>query len=335
MLNQPVFILGAHKAGTSLLRSIFDGHPSIFAVPIEAHFFQILGRWIDYAFLKKIRPRQHSQKEFIRNAIGAIRYSNTEDNPKGDGISANLFNIEKFVTCLEEKLSNTGDPSSNLSSYFVAYSQAIHFAIYGTELDSSKHILEKSVENAELALDLKQMFPKASFIHILRNPYSNLVSMRKFRMHNKQTRCYPWLGYDYRSLRNSCYFLYRNRELIPGYRVIKYEDLVKQPAMVAQQLCEYIGIKFQDTMLSPTYCGKEWTGNSTSSTQFQGISPAYLERYKADISSVEIGLVNRYLKHVVEDFGYEVLDPIAPTILPARQEFPKEYIANRFLLAVG
>lgn len=335
MIDRPIFILGAHKAGTSLLRSIFDGHPKIFTVPIEAHFFQILGYWIDYAFLKRNRPKRLSKEEFIRNAIGAIRYSNTEDNPKGDGISANLFSIEKFISCLERKLSGVCDPATDPTAYFIAYSQAIHFSLFGTELDDSKHILEKSVENAELALDLKQMFPNAFFIHILRNPYSNLVSMRKFRMHNKKTRDYPWLGYDYRSLYNSCYFLYRNRRLIPNYQVIQYEKLVEQPYAVVKNLCEYVGIKFQNTMLTPTYCGKPWKGNSTSSKQFKGISPVNLQKYKNDISPMEINLVNKYLKHVVEDFGYQTLEPSTSALVPAHREFPKEYIANRFLLATG
>lgn len=335
MLDQPIFILGAHKSGTSLLRSIFDGHPNIFAIPIEAHFFQILQYWIDYAFLKKNRPRQLSKKEFIHNATGAIKYSNTEDNPKGDGISANLFDIDSFVTYIEDKLSSAGDPESDLATYFTAYSQAIHFSAYGTELERSKRILEKSVENAELAIDLKQVFPNASFIHILRNPYSNLVSMRKFRMHNKKTENYPWLGYDFRSLYNSCYFLYRNRKLIPNYHVVQYESLVKQPQSVIKELCKNINIEFQNSMLLPTYRGQKWTGNSTFPTQFNEISSSNVERYKSDISSLEICLVNKYMKHVIEDFEYEILTPSASTIFPSRREFFKEYIANRFLLEVG
>ena len=42
-LIKPIFILGAHKSGTSYLRALLDGHPDLYVVPLEAHYFQHLG----------------------------------------------------------------------------------------------------------------------------------------------------------------------------------------------------------------------------------------------------------------------------------------------------
>ena len=38
-MENPVFILGSHKSGTSLLRNLLDGISGFFVIPIEAHFF--------------------------------------------------------------------------------------------------------------------------------------------------------------------------------------------------------------------------------------------------------------------------------------------------------
>ena len=43
----PIFILGCTKSGTTLLRNLFDGHPDLFIIPFETHFFfrkLVLGR---------------------------------------------------------------------------------------------------------------------------------------------------------------------------------------------------------------------------------------------------------------------------------------------------
>lgn len=42
-MNTAIFILGAHKSGTSLVRSLLDGHPDLNVVPIELHFLRHLG----------------------------------------------------------------------------------------------------------------------------------------------------------------------------------------------------------------------------------------------------------------------------------------------------
>ncbi|MGI8607235.1 MAG: sulfotransferase, partial [Gaiellaceae bacterium] len=55
-LKRPVFILGAHKSGTSLLRSLLDATPGFFVLPKEPHFFAYSGRWIDYP-LRRRQPR--------------------------------------------------------------------------------------------------------------------------------------------------------------------------------------------------------------------------------------------------------------------------------------
>ena len=48
MNQKPIFIFGPHKSGTSLLRSLLDGHPDLFSIPIESHVFSGMGMGIRY-----------------------------------------------------------------------------------------------------------------------------------------------------------------------------------------------------------------------------------------------------------------------------------------------
>jgi hypothetical protein len=334
-MESPIFILGSHKSGTSLLRSLFDGHPNIFAIPVETHFFQLMTYWVTYAFSKRILPADLSMEHFIENAIGAIHYFNQEDNSQGDGISKGLFNIHAFEHSIRKNLKNIDRPHQSEDVCFRSYIQAIYQSLHAEKMPTQKRILEKSVENVEFALDIHRIFPHSKFIHIVRNPYANLESMRKFRMYNKRTRNYPWLGRDFRSLHQTFYFLYRNQKFIPNYKVIRYEDLVARPQAILEELCLYLNLSFQDSVLEPTYMGKPWLGNSTSSEQFKGISDKSLNQYIKTIDPIVISLVNKYLPHILDVFEYEVLEAQRFPLWPASKEGPKEYVANRFLLSLG
>ena len=46
-----VFILGQHKSGSSLLRSLLDGHPDLFVIPVETHYFSLSQKILGKLFL--------------------------------------------------------------------------------------------------------------------------------------------------------------------------------------------------------------------------------------------------------------------------------------------
>lgn len=60
--NGPIFILGCTKSRTSMMRNLFDGHPDLFIVPAESHFFQNIGFWINY-FFRRSAPQQLLMKK--------------------------------------------------------------------------------------------------------------------------------------------------------------------------------------------------------------------------------------------------------------------------------
>ena len=78
MKNPPVFIIGSHKSGTSLLRSLLDGHPELYVIPFETHFMASLGRWVQYSYR---RQTPHENFEFSEKFLETLKkYSNSKDN---------------------------------------------------------------------------------------------------------------------------------------------------------------------------------------------------------------------------------------------------------------
>lgn len=318
-MNQPVFILGAHKSGSSLLRSLLDGHPDLFVVPFEAHFFQMAHFWVDYR-LRKTRPPMLSLAKTKDEYFKLVEIYNTHQDPSSDANLVGKIDLSRF----KAKLANE---TATFKETIPLYVEAIHEGLYGKELKRDLRIVEKSVEHAEFALDLKNMFPDAKFLYILRNPYANLVALRK---HIGRKR-YPFLGRILLSLNNSYYHLYRNKRLLNNdYLVIRYEDLVTSPMVTMESVAKFLEIEYLDILLKPTSMGKLWTGNSTRQVQFSSVSSSNLNQWHKDITSLEITYVTKFFRFLLEDYQYDALKPQPlRSLLPCWNEGPLHYIYNR------
>jgi protein-tyrosine sulfotransferase len=317
-LKSPIFILGSHKSGSSLLRSLFDNHPELYVIPTEVHYFQCSGYWIDYR-LRYSLPSPKNNRDLIEYFVQFVGKKNSHVDPYADSVVTNQFDLDKFRDFLEK--SNLTTPSQA----FEAYIQALYFSTEGQLLPSELRIVEKSVENAEFAIFLRQMMPDCKFVHIVRNPYATLVAIRKVKTKSN----YPFLQDFIASLWNSYYYLLKNQAFLDNYLVVRYEELLSNPQEKMKEISEFIEIQYSDTLLKPTLMGKAWGGNSSNSQQFSHISTAPLSKWKKEINDLEIHLVNSQLGTVIEELGYERLTPEKSKYWPIQGEDIKSYFKNR------
>jgi len=326
-VNRPIFIFGSHKSGTSLLRSLLDGSDELFVVPIEAHFFQYSGFWVDYA-LRQTLPRQYTFDEWLENLVQYIKHTNQktlEKSRTSDNVLANVWNEAVFSAELNER-AKIPFQQGDFRAMFDIYVEAIHVSLFGIP-PSARRFVEKSVENAEFAPLLKRLYPDAYFVHLVRNPYATLVAIRK---HITRQR-YPVLRNALAALRNSYYYLYQNPLAVENYRVIRYEDLVLHPHQTMQDLADFLDIKFTPALVKPTVLGKPWGGNSTSQKNFNGISTKPLSYWKDEIYPLETQLITRLFHHVIRDYGYTPFSSSGSVYLPMPKENWKVFLANRWL----
>ncbi len=320
MMNQePIFILGAHKSGTTLLRNLFDGHSQMFTIPVESHFFQLKGHWVDNEYRSQ-KPAAHSREVLINKYTAWIQRCNETFDPLADAFARGLFDMDTF------RESMTSCNAQTEKEWMSLYFQSIYTSIYTKPIKESIRIIEKSVEHAEFALNIKTMFPEAKFIHIIRNPYANLVSLRKFK---SKKFGYPILPRLLKTLYNNFYFMYKNESLINDYHIVRYEDLLTQPEDTIRSLCVFAGIEEEPILFRPTFQGTDWQGNSTTGRKYTGIYAGNLEAWKKSICPIEIDYVNRLFDYILEDYDYEKIPSPAKFWRPVRGETLKRYLANR------
>lgn len=321
----PVFLLGSHKSGTSLLRSLLDGADGLFIVPVETHFIQFSGFWVDYA-LRAAQPWTFDFDKAVDNYIQHIQLSNTARVTTSDSVLTGRWDVDGF----EAHMRTTGRKRWKEAGYrglFDAYIEAIHVSLFGGPPQINRFV-EKSVENAEYAPFLAQLYPEARFIHIVRNPYATLVALRNYIGRGR----YPFLGSALRAMKSGYYYAYKNPLLLSDrYLTIRYEDLVANPEEAMEAIARFVGIEFTDTLLTPTNMGEPWRGNSTTGERFESISLRPLIAWKEDIHSLEMAFINRLFLHVVRDFEYQPVQSDSSVYLPCPGERPRVYLANRYL----
>ena len=320
MNSQPIFICGAHKSGTSLMRSLFDGLGSVFTIPIESHFFQNMHYWVNNEYRRE-RPKKISKEQAIDRFCKFIKRNNRVEDRLSDSMTKGLFDEEKF----REYIVKIKDVKTQKEILEIYYS-AIYYSIYGKQLSNKYRIIEKSVENAEFAIDLSVMYPDAKFIHIVRNPYANFVSLRKFK---SVKYGYPLLHRLVNTLSNNYYYLYKNQRIIENYYVVRYQDLVQEPEETIKDIAKYLEIPFTEKMLKPTSMGKDWAGNSTTGICYSTISDENLFVWKDEIYPVEVEYVKKLFPFILDDYNYEHIKADGSFWRPVKGESIQRYFVNR------
>lgn len=291
MSVNPVFILGIHKSGTSLLRSLIDGHQSFEIVPIEMHYFKHFKLPYEYP-INNYGKHSKTIKESILSLIdeynsGSNNYSdnNTYHNDRFKDLEVIDFNESAF------------DPTNflKLSNYLIGKER---------DFENGKTLVEKSVDNLEYAELFSHMFPKAKFIHIIRNPYANFFALKQYL--SRSTKLTPPVGEVISPLKYNSKYYFRNKMTIKNYKVITYENLVLNTREVMMDICEYLEVEYQDIMLKPTLGGKLWKGNSMSKNKYNEVSLKNADIWKDYLSSSEAKLIQENCRDLLNEFNFEI-----------------------------
>ena len=212
-MSDPFFIVGSARSGTTLLRLILNAHPDV-AVPPESRFITEL--WTG--------RREIELRSFLK-ALAVHKRFETWDLP---------------IEAVAEEIGATTkvDYADAVSAAFSAYARMHGKSRWGDKTP-------RYVEHIEL---LAQLFPRARFIHLVRDGRNVALS-------------YANVPFGPTTVGKAA-ALWRNR-VIAGrnggvalggerYLEIRYEDLVEDPAGETKDICEFLDLTFDPGMLDYT-----------------------------------------------------------------------------------
>jgi hypothetical protein len=98
---------------------------------------------------------------------------------------------------------------------------------------------------------------------------------------------------------------------LPGFLVVRYEDVVTDTRGSLERVAEHLGIPFDDRLLAPTRDDADWRGNSSFTDKPAGVTTRSLELYLERLEPATIRRLEAWLGPRMERRGYALRFPPA------------------------
>lgn len=271
MTQQPVFIAGPDRSGTTLMFALLASHPNISMVRRTNMWRYFHQRYGDLS-----RPEQ-----FERCLHDMVRYNR-------------MRHLRPDAARIRQEFQQ-GEPTYGrlFALFHEHHAQRAGKTRWG----------DKSLHTEHYADRVFAEFPQAKIIHMVRDPRDRYASVRK---RHGQDRPRPgaatgrWL-FSMRAASRNC------RRYPNNYIVVQYETLAQRPEETLRQICAFIDEPFSSAMLSlegaRTY--RDVGGNSSFGQIEPGvISTRSIGRFRKVLSGPELAFIQLLSGREMETWGY-------------------------------
>jgi hypothetical protein len=306
-IQQPVFVTGPGRSGTTLLRTLLSAHSRISIAP-ETHFLE----WVDAKYDPRGRPDDF--EAFWGRFTSWTRFLDLGVDPA------------RCRLLVEEQ----GDPTFEhiFRAALAAYKERMGKARVGEKTPGHVHYLSLLFDWFPDARALiTQRDPRAVVASALKTPFSQgrmtpLSLKGGVFTANRLHETVHWID-DWKAI---------YEEVVPRWRsdgrvlVVSYEALVQDAEAALRAVCDFVGEPFEPSMLEsrarasvPTPSGEmrvreheEWRREHLAKTT-QPVSAASLDKWAQELSAREVAMIEGACWRGMRALGY------APTLSPAAQ----------------
>ena len=292
------FITGASRSGTTLLSCVLRNQREVFGLKELQYFGQ--------AWDPRQRQRRFSQSEAVEAA--ATMLARQEQGILSSNV-APRHRLEA-VALVEGLGAEAADPAALFAA-----------VVFGLTLAAGKTIpCEQTPRYIFYARALLDLYPTSRVVHIVRDPRSVMAS-QKMRWQRRKLAAIGVKVPLYDSLRVWVnYHPYTVARLWsratgealaladhPRVILIKFEDLVCDPAATVRQLCNQLDLDYDARMLD--------VGQINSSHQSSvggarvGLHADAINTWKTSLTQAEISVTEQNCAHHMRRFGYESASP--------------------------
>ena len=322
--DEATFICGHRKSGTTLLLSLFDAHPELCVFPPDSGFF--------YAYFPIHETGDYSDEE-KKSRIINVMYRNLRDELENlEAWQDRDFPFDRLSSRFLERME--GEPCSArnlLREAVLAYDDIVRSSTDACP----KRWMEKTTSTEIYASEVFSWYPGTRCIHLIRDPRDNYASLKsgwaaRYRDQNDTVERLLQSALDRGGLGLKLARPNAERYGRDRYRVVRFEDLTAEPEPVMRELCEFLGISYDDILLKPTYYGLPWRGNNFDGLKFDRPSAANVGRWKSRIDEHEAKVIEFYCGEDMARWGYEPVFSRDEQIDAAMEHYKWFNFAQRF-----
>ena len=327
----PVFVVGVHRSGTTLMHHLLDGHPALVVLPSEG------------TYLTNFYPRLRRMDEDAGIAHLVQHWIPRLINPNNQPPYWTLGRTRRDHVPYLSLARNALYLADRACSFFnrhapfqlhLAVVMACYWVRRGHQIDvSKKYWVDKTPLNEFHVSTLHAAFPKAKFIHVVRDPRAIFASRKQLNINMRGTsgnllRLLYKIGRSFRLARQNQVRIGR-----AVYRVVRYEDLLDDLPGEMASLRTFLGIADHETLRHPTSSGVPCVANSSYSLPFaagqvQNHAATY---YQEILTPVEHQLVESITGRYAQRLGYSIKSRnlISAVVAASRYVFSSRFDPER------
>ncbi|MFZ5553626.1 MAG: sulfotransferase family protein [Bacteroidota bacterium] len=264
------FVVGMGRSGTTLLRTILDAHPHT-VVSVESKFVIHLKN--KYKCINQWTPAL--VENFIIDLYGDVKFKRYWE--------MEYEKLRAFILQYDCKLLD-----------FSLLCKMVYFN-HASVFNKGKPMIigDKNPVYSLFINDLKEVFPDAKFIHLVRDYRDTIVSNRKyFQRKNVGALAQVWAIYN-KNIEDE------KRHDRSKFYTIRYEDLVHDPEIKVKEICHFLGIEFHPVMLEFYLKTRENYGDGKHPVVgllfpelLNKVNTNQIGKWKNELTQKELGLIH-------------------------------------------
>ncbi len=262
----PLFIVGAPRSGTTLLRNMLNRHP-LLAICGETRFYHYLyARRQAFGDLGDLKNRRLLVEEYL--STERVQRLGMDLHQLGGRLLRQATGYrELFTSLLEYYAESQGKPR------------------YG----------EKTPHHALITETLCEWFPGALIVHLVRDPRDVVASLQRmvWAPNSVVANAGIWL---------QCNLGARQSSHRPGYLLVHYEKLVAEPENELSRICALAGCDFTPAMLVPD---TQIDSRRGLRAHQKSVNSERRGKWQDELTSGDVALIEWAIGPALQAFGYQ------------------------------
>jgi hypothetical protein len=304
-LHSPIFIVGPHRAGSTLWHNLIAMCPGILRLA-DPRFLGRRGQR-DFRFFLNTQARTLLTPEDVNTLVELCFSRKSIPGLEGafwrfEGISAvDDLELRKDVA------RRIVDSDRSIGAIAKILIDAI------TRFSGCERACVKFPVDVAHIPELIKWFPDCKIVHITRDPRALAMSKSndpsgtaiKVAEHPR----FAWLVRKLAVCSTIAQYrlsakLHPHFKNLTGYRLFRYEDLLAEPRRVLRELCNFIETDFTEEMLEPQKGRHEHQPSSLTGKRQKAFDPAAATRWRALISRPDYWLISLLTHTSMKKLGY-------------------------------
>jgi Sulfotransferase family len=290
-----VLISQIHRSGGTLLMRLFDGHPQLHVLPHE------LGALLpqrDIPLDAAAGWRLLADAKLPRRFLRGLKQAGSELNRDEDVFPFMLPPL--LQRRLFERMLASGIPSERavLDAYLTSYFNA--WLDYGGLAGDGKRFVvgfePQALVDRQRMQRLFELYPDGRLVSLVRDPWSWFVSARRWDQR------YAVIGPALDAWSASTHAALALERVAPErVRLVLFEALVRRTEPTMRALADWLGIRFDDVLLAPTFNGAPIGANSSFPSRGGSVSDEPATQRRRLLSEEEERIIGERAGALYED----------------------------------